>query len=129
MKITDYKKQIIRENPALAKELEVDIPHQVGKMLVEARLLKGLTQEKLAQLAGTKQSGIARIENGASFPSLTFLKKIVNAMGLTLLPPRIEELEELKSVKIDFGVGMYNQGTIVGSLISPITVRGSKHFA
>jgi len=58
-------------------------------MLVEARMLKGFTQEKLAQLAETQQPSIARVENGSSSPSLTFLRRLVNVMGLTLLPPRI----------------------------------------
>lgn len=122
MKITDYKKQIIRENPDLAKKLEEDISHQVGKMIVEARLLKGLTQERLAQLVGTQQPSIARIENGASSQNLGFLKKVVNAMELTLLPPRIAELEELKEVVIDFGSGVY-QITRSGDLaLSQISV-------
>ena len=78
------------------KKLQRDMPHQIGKMLVEARILKGITQEELAKLADTKQPSIARIENGGKAPSLSFLQRIVEAMSFTLIPPKIAELEKLK---------------------------------
>ena len=44
------------------------------------RIEKGLTQEQLADLLGTKQPSIARIESGKSLPSLSFLKRVVEAL-------------------------------------------------
>lgn len=121
MRISDYKKQISSQDPALAKKLERDIPHQIGKMLIQARLLKGITQEKLAKLVDTKQPSIARIEGGSQAPSLSFLQKIVEAMGYTLLPPRIAELEQLDEMRIDYGQGVYYFRNIDGAVLSPLT--------
>ena len=45
------------------------------------RLKKGLTQKQLAKLVGTRQSSIARLESGKQPPSLSFLHKVVEALG------------------------------------------------
>jgi len=50
---------------------------RIGVMLEQARLERGLTQEQLAQLCGTKKSYISRIENNASDIRLTTLMNIV----------------------------------------------------
>lgn len=40
-----------------------------------------LTNGKLAELAGVKQSNAARIENGPSVPTLTTMQKILEPLG------------------------------------------------
>ena len=40
----------------------------------------GLTQAQLAEMVGTRQPSIARLENGTSTPSLTFLTKVAEAL-------------------------------------------------
>lgn len=52
-----------------------------GYQITNYRLEKGLTQAGLADLAGTSQSSIARLENGSSPPSLSFLRRVAKAMG------------------------------------------------
>jgi transcriptional regulator with XRE-family HTH domain len=59
---------------------ELDAAHQVARL----RIRRGLTQEQLAELVGTKQPSIARLESGQSAPRLSFLKKVVDALGGTL---------------------------------------------
>jgi len=39
-----------------------------------------LTQTQLAELVGTRQPSIARLENGSSVPSISFLKKVAAAL-------------------------------------------------
>ena len=97
MRAQDFKKQITAENKQLEQKLKTDMSHQVAKLLVEARLYKGLTQAKLAELAGTKQPSVARLEGGATEPNLGFLQRLIEAMDLTLLPPRVAELERLNN--------------------------------
>jgi len=53
-----------------------------GYQIADHRLSKGLTQSELAELAGTSQSSIARLENGSSPPSLSFLRRVAKVMGL-----------------------------------------------
>jgi len=71
MNLDDLKKNIGNERVEL--NVKRDIAFQVGKVLEEARTIQGVTQVKLAEMIGTTQPVIARIENGNRLPSLTFL--------------------------------------------------------
>jgi predicted transcriptional regulator len=51
--------------------------HQVARL----RLQRGLTQAELAELVGTHQSSIARLESGRVAPRISFLQKVVDALG------------------------------------------------
>jgi DNA-binding XRE family transcriptional regulator len=69
-----------------AKELEP------GFQIARLRILRGLTQAQLAEKVGTKQPSIARLENGSSLPSISFLTKLADALDarleINLLPDR-----------------------------------------
>lgn len=54
--------------------------YQIARLRIEA----GLTQAQLAELVGTKQPNIARLERGDSEPSLAFLRKLAGALGVRL---------------------------------------------
>lgn len=84
------KEELLRDPKLRAAYNKIDLPHAVGEMIIEARIIKKLTQSQLAELVGTKQPSIARIENGSSLPSLSFLQKIADALNTRLLPPRFE---------------------------------------
>ena len=60
---------------AAAEELEP------GYQIARLRIQRGLTQARLAEMAGTRQPSIARLENGSSFPSLSFLQRIADALN------------------------------------------------
>ena len=51
--------------------------YQVARL----RMLKGMTQKELAELVGTNKSSIARLESGNREPSISFLRRIVDALG------------------------------------------------
>lgn len=85
MNLKDLKKEL-HKNPEFKKEYEkYDLAFEVGQMLIEARIIKGITQEKLAEMISTKQSGIARAERGITLPSLSFLEKIAKALKTSLI--------------------------------------------
>lgn len=52
---------------------------QLGFLLQQARLKKGLTQEELAQRAGTTKSYISKIENNIKEVRISTLQKIVES--------------------------------------------------
>jgi transcriptional regulator with XRE-family HTH domain len=54
----------------------------VAQLIYEARTARGLTQKQLADLVGTKQSAIARLED-ADYDghSLSMLQKIADALN------------------------------------------------
>lgn len=72
---------------------KVDLGFEVGKMIADGRIARKMTQEKLAEVIGTKQPSIARVEKGNYLPSFAFLQKIAKALNTQLLPPRLELLE------------------------------------
>lgn len=51
---------------------------KLGTLLHEARLEKGMTQEELAEKAGTTKSYISKIENNIKEVRLSTLQKIVH---------------------------------------------------
>ncbi|MGA9639750.1 helix-turn-helix domain-containing protein [Flavobacterium sp.] len=63
---------------------ELDLGYEnfkIGALIHEARLEKGLTQEELAQKAGTTKSYISKIENNIKEVRFSTLQKIVE-LGL-----------------------------------------------
>lgn len=70
----DLEKNKNPEFVAAAEKLEP------GYQIARLRILRGLTQAQLADLVGTRQPSIARLENGSSQPSITFLQKVAAAL-------------------------------------------------
>ena len=52
--------------------------------LIEARQANGISQRDLEELSGVTQSAIARLEKGASSPTLDTLFKVLVPLGKTL---------------------------------------------
>ena len=57
---------------------------QVAREVHALRTRRGLSQRELAELVGTTQSAIARLESGVISPSLPTLDRIANALGVEL---------------------------------------------
>jgi DNA-binding XRE family transcriptional regulator len=83
-------KVIIYDNLTVGKEhieeergmSEVNSARQeVASQLKQVRRDKGMTQESLAELVGTKKSNISRLESGRYNPSLDFLVKVAGGLG------------------------------------------------
>ena len=78
-------KVIIHKNTEVQKELKNnEAEYKIIEEIIMARKEKNLTQKDLAELIGTKQSNISRLESGNYNPSLDFLNKIAQAVGKTL---------------------------------------------
>ena len=52
----------------------------LGKRLRELRLCKGLSQEKLAELAKIEPTSLSNIENGRNYPSFGTLENIMKEL-------------------------------------------------
>ena len=63
---------------------EEDIIKRIGLNITIIRERQGLTQEKLAELAGLHRAYIGQIERGEKNIGLKNLEKIANALGLSL---------------------------------------------
>lgn len=84
---------------------------EVGEKIRELRKARGLTLEQLAQLSGLSRSFISEAERGFSSMTLTSLKRIAEALGVTLADffqppttsdsPRIVRAQERKEFRLD----------------------------
>jgi len=73
----DWEAEKLKEAEFLAAVEELEPGYQVARL----RTLRGLTQAQLAEMVGTRQPSIARLENGTSIPSLSFLNKVATALN------------------------------------------------
>lgn len=78
--LEEWEAEQLADPEFVAALAELEPAYQVARL----RILRGLTQEQLAELVGTKQPGIARLESGASTPTLSFLRKVAAALGARL---------------------------------------------
>ena len=78
-------KSIILKNEDVRNELKMnEAEYKIIEEIIMARKEKKLTQKDLAELIGTKQSNISRLESGNYNPSLDFLNRIALAVGKEL---------------------------------------------
>lgn len=60
------------------------VPQELAKRLARARKEKGMTQDQLQDKTGIPSFYLSRIENGVRKPTVVTLKKLTNALGITL---------------------------------------------
>jgi len=91
----EHKKRLLRDPEFRAEYEALEPEYKLASALIRLRLSKGLTQEELARKLHTKQASIARLESGASLPSLSTIKKVAEALDaeldITLRPKKSAE--------------------------------------
>jgi predicted transcriptional regulator len=70
------KEQLLADPQVRAAYEMLEPAHQVARL----RIMRGLTQQQLAERVGTKQPSIARLESGKYPPNLAFLQRVVEAL-------------------------------------------------
>ena len=78
------KKKLLK-NPEFKKLYEESrLEYEIARAVIRARIEKGLTQKQLADKLNTKQSVISRVESANTTPSLSFLKRLAQALNTSL---------------------------------------------
>jgi transcriptional regulator with XRE-family HTH domain len=72
----DWQAEQVQNPEFVAASHELELGYEIARL----RLQRGLTQTQLADMVGTRQPSIARLENGTSVPSLSFLDRIATAL-------------------------------------------------
>ena len=72
----DWQAEQLQEPEFVAAAHALEPGHQIARL----RIQRGLTQTQLAEIVGTHQPSIARLENGSSAPSLSYLERIAKAL-------------------------------------------------
>jgi len=84
MDFETHKKQLMK-NPKFRKAYEESrLEYEIARAVIRARIEKGLTQKQLAEKLNTKQSVISRVESANTTPSLSFLKRLAQALNTSL---------------------------------------------
>jgi len=109
---------IMREvrDPEFAKEYGEELAKiNVAVTMAEARTEKGLTQEQLAERAGTSQPYIAKLESGYANPSIGAVAKILAVMGFRLVPSKDSLVPETKpSPQSVYAYGLASKSAAIG---------------
>ena len=86
--MTDLQKlkEELRKDPEFRAEYEKTRPEfEVMCALIEARSSAKMTQKKLSEKSGVRQSNISRIENGTCSPTIATLQALAKGMGKRLV--------------------------------------------
>ncbi|MFA5767439.1 MAG: helix-turn-helix transcriptional regulator [Candidatus Paceibacterota bacterium] len=79
-----FKSKLLKDREVKRAYERLAPEFSVISMIIEKRLERGISQGELARKLGTKQSAISRLESGSYNPSLSFLKKVSEALGAEL---------------------------------------------
>lgn len=79
-----FKKELLKDPKFRKTYAESELEYQISRAIIKARVQKGYTQKDLADLLNTKQSVISRLESARTTPSLSFLKKLAQALNTSL---------------------------------------------
>lgn len=80
----EYRRELMEDPEVVKAYQELQPEFAIIKKIIEARVKRGVSQEKLAEKMETKQSAISRLESGTANPSLNFLKKLAKALDSRL---------------------------------------------
>ncbi len=82
--LSEYKNEQMKD-PEFRKEYEAIQPEmEVIRAIVEARILRNMTQKELAERTGIHQADISKLENGTRNPSINLLKRLADGMDMVL---------------------------------------------
>ena len=80
-----FKKESLKK-PGVRRAMEdADLEFQLVEAMIKARLNGGVTQKQLADRIVVAQSALARFESGRVNPTLSFMKKVTQGLGLKIV--------------------------------------------
>lgn len=111
IKYEDWREKAIQKQEVQDALDELEAAHLVAQLRIERQL----TQEELAERVGTKQASIARLESGKTQPRLSFLRRVISALGarLELRVVKLEDDEQGESVSAEKRNVLDNQVIII----------------
>ena len=84
IKLADIEKELMKDNEFKEEYEKLRPYYEIVSQLINARVEQNITQEELAKRIGTKKSCISRLESGNYNPSLKFLQKVADGLGINM---------------------------------------------
>lgn len=81
VKFDDIKAKLMEDAEFKEEYNKLQPRYELVSQIIKARKSMKMTQEELAEKAGTRKSNISRLESGSYNPSLDFLIKIAKSLG------------------------------------------------
>ena len=85
--MTDWeklKKKILKDKATKKAYDDLELEYSIIDQIIAKRIKLGMSQKDLAKKMGTKQPSIARFESGYYNPTISFLKKVSEALDSKL---------------------------------------------
>ena len=82
--LAQFKKEAFKRPGVRKAYTEAQPEMQIIRALIISRNKKGVTQREFAKKIGITQSALARFETGGTNPTLSFLQKVTNGLGLKI---------------------------------------------
>jgi ribosome-binding protein aMBF1 (putative translation factor) len=102
MKMNELRKKL-EKNPEFRDSVkELELHFKLANAVLKARIKKGWSQIELAEVVGTKQANISRIEAGLANPTITLVNKLVKALDLEINFASIENIRTLHFLEENF---------------------------
>ena len=79
------KKQSLKNKKVMKAYNDLDLEFSIINQIIDKRVKMGMSQKDLALKIGTKQPSIARFESGDYNPTISFLKKVSEALDSKLV--------------------------------------------
>jgi len=83
--LNQFKKEALRRSGVKKAYINLQPKLEIIKKLTISRSRKGISQREFAEKIGITQSALARFETGRINPTLSFLQKVTNGLGLKLV--------------------------------------------
>ncbi len=84
MKLQEFSRYLEEDPEYLKAAEELHLQLLLADAVLKGRLHKGWSQTQLAEAVGTKQANISRIEAGLANPTLSLIRKILQALDLDI---------------------------------------------
>lgn len=79
-----FKQEALRDPKFKKAYDELGPEFEVISLMIKNRISGELSQAELAKKLGTKQSAISRFESGSYHPTMSFLYKVADALGVRM---------------------------------------------
>ncbi len=83
--LAQFKKEAFKRAGVRKAYMKLQPELEIIKKLAISRSKNGMNQREFAEKIGITQSALARFETGKINPTLSFLQKVTNGLGLKLL--------------------------------------------